>query len=178
MLASLNIRCNTAAVHVQLRHRRICRKPEPVPLSAPAVAAAATAGLLAAPPVADDDAAGPSTSAAAGDDGADESGLAGATGALPQHVVEALLLERYREKYARLGLPHKMPGRRPWAKMQAAAAAAAADGGAEGGEVQEAQGPSSAAPPGGQEGAGGAAGGQAGGLDEGAGVVPVSQQAQ
>jgi hypothetical protein len=163
-------------VLLQLRHRRICRKPEPVPLSAPAVAAAATAGLLAAPAAADDGAAGPSMSAAAGDDdGADEAGLTAAAGALPQHVVEALLLERYREKYTRLGLPHKMPGRRRWAKMQAAASAAAADDGAEGGDLPEAQGPGEW---GVQDSAGVALGGQAGGLNEGAGLGTAAEPAQ
>lgn len=117
---------------LQLKHRRICRKPDPVVLSAPAVAAAATAGLLADPLGAADAEGGTSgpnqgTTGAADADGDDE-GQGTAAAALPQQVVEALLLERYSSKFTRLGLPHKMPGRERWLRMQMAAAAAAADG--------------------------------------------------
>jgi len=130
----------TCVVMLQLKHRRICRKPDPVVLSAPAVAAAATAGLLADPlggADADGAASGPNQGAtAAADADGDDEGQGTAAAALPQQVVEALLLERYSSKYTRLGLPHKMPGRERWLRMKMAAAAAAADVGYEE-DVQE-----------------------------------------
>lgn len=101
---------------VQVRHRRICRKPELVPLSG----AAAAAGLLAGMPLTGTDIASGVDSASLHSE--EELPL----GPLPQHVVEGLLLERYSDKYTRLGLPHRMPGRQQWLKMQAAAAAARA----------------------------------------------------
>jgi hypothetical protein len=99
---------------LQLRHRRICRKPEPVLLSEPAVAAAAAAGLLAAPG-ADDDAAATGAADAAVFDNADADD---AERPLPSQVVEQLLLERYSRKYERMGVPQKMPGRRKWQSLQ------------------------------------------------------------
>jgi hypothetical protein len=106
---------------MQLRHRRICRKPDPVQLSSAAVAAAAAAGLLSAADTAGASNTGPDDSEANG------AGQQAAAAALPQHVIEALLLERYQGKYSRLGVPHRMPGRQRWLKMQAEAAAAPAD---------------------------------------------------
>jgi hypothetical protein len=67
------------------------------------------------------------TNAAALTDDAEGVGELAAAAALPQHVVEALLFERYSRKYARLGVPHKLPGRHKWLRMQAEAAAAAAE---------------------------------------------------
>lgn len=132
---------DTAARLHELRHRRIIRKPEPVPLSPSAVAAAASAGLLSSSAAAgtDGSAAGPTASAAAAADGdADAEDEPSAAAALPRAVVEALLLERYSGKFTRLGLPHKMPGRQQWLKMQAeAAAAAAAESQASAGEAAE-----------------------------------------
>jgi hypothetical protein len=98
---------------LQLRHRRICRKPEPVQLSEPAVAAAAASGLLAAANP-DDDAAAATAGAPAGD----SAEAADADRPLPSQVVEQLLLERYSTKYERMGLPEKMPGRRKWQSLQ------------------------------------------------------------
>lgn len=120
---------------LQLRRRRLCRKPELVPLSAPAVAAAAAAGLLAAGPAGDDPDGGdraPAAAAAAdgadgGSDGGDDGDAAAANAPLPVHLVEEMLLERYSSKFDRLGVPQKMPGRRRWLRLQQARAAAAAE---------------------------------------------------
>lgn len=104
---------------LQLRHRRICRKPEPVQLSEPAVAAAAASGLLAAASPDDNSAAAAAGVASLGGPAAgDDAGADAADRPLPSQVVEQLLLERYSAKYERMGLPHKMPGRRKWQSMQ------------------------------------------------------------
>jgi hypothetical protein len=82
---------------------------------------------LAPPAAGEADAITGGTDAAALTDDAEGLAELAAAAALPQHVVEALLLERYSGKFARLGVPHKMPGRRKWLRMQAEAAAAAAE---------------------------------------------------
>lgn len=102
---------------MQLRHRRICRRPEPVVLSEPATAAAAASRLL-----------GSAAEEQPGNAAAVETVDMGANAAyfpLSGQAVEHILLERYSTKYNRLGVPEKMPGRERWLKQQHAAREAA-----------------------------------------------------
>lgn len=118
------ISCLEYLLLLQLRRRRICRRPEPVMVAHAAAtntlapgAAGATAG--------DEADITPAAVAAAGD--MDEDGNVNQICcSITGEALDKLLLGRYSAKYKRMGLPEKMPGRIRWKKLEAAEAQAAA----------------------------------------------------